>query len=136
MREVALEKVFLPEEILGYANAIFEWYKPYFGQDSWTVEYAGSLVEWIRNSGFVVLDLNGVPASPSVRGAEDIKTVARIYAFFDGEEVILPRHIKKAALPSLRGKFFLNREAIARHLTHDQLISMALDRVPVARTRS
>lgn len=136
MREVGVEKVFGTEELLGYANAIFEWYKSYFGENSWTVEYAGSLVEWIRKSGFVVLDLNGVPASPSVRGAEDIKTVARIYAFIDGEEVILPRHMKKAVLPSLRGKFFLNREAIARGLTHDQLVAMALEKVPVARTRS
>jgi hypothetical protein len=136
MSEVSVEEVFGTEELLGYANAIFEWYKPYFGENSWTVEYASAIVEWLRNSGFVVLDLNGVPASPSVRGAEDIKTVARIYAFFDGEEVILPRHMKKAVLPSLRGKFFLNREAIARHLTHDQLIYMALNKVPVARARS
>lgn len=136
IRGVDIEKVFTTQELLRYAEEIFEWYKRYFREDSWTVEYAGSVVEWIRNSGFVVLDINGVAASPSVRGAEDIKTVSRIYAFFSGDDTILPRHIKQAAYPALRGKFFLNREAITRGLTHDAIIAMALNHVPIARVRS
>lgn len=136
MRDIRIEKVFTPEEILIWSSQIYEWYKPFFRENSWTVEYAGSIVEAIRNSGWVVLDVNGEPASPSVRGAEDIKTVSRLYAFFEGDPVILPRHMKRAAFPALRGKFFLNRGAISRGLVHDQIISEALGKVAIARVRS
>ena len=131
MRELELNTAFSTAELLGYASDIFEWYRPYTKEDSWLVKYAGAVISWIRESGWVVRDPDGVPASPSVRGAEDIKTVARIYAFFDGSRVILPKHAKRAAYPALRGKFFLNREAIAEGLTHDKIIATALSEVPV-----
>lgn len=133
MHEVVIEKVFTPEELLEYAGKIFDWYRPYFRESSWLVEYASAIVEWIRKSGFVVLDINGAPASPSVRGVEDIKTVSRIYAFLEGESVVLPRHVKQAAHPALRGKFFLNTDAVGRGLTNDKVIAAALASVPVAR---
>lgn len=135
IRDVKIETVFITEELLNYAALIFDWYKPYFCEDSWTVEYATRIVEWIRDSGHVVSDLNGVPASPSVRGAEDIKAVSRIYAFFNHESVVLPCHLKQAVLPALRGKFFLNREAIAKGLTNDLVISAALSSVPIVKVK-
>lgn len=132
IHEVIIEKVFSTQELLDLSNKVYEWYAPQAGEHSWLVRYVGRIVRWIRESGWVVMGVTGEPASPSVRGVEDIKTVARLYAFFDGSPFILPRHAKQAAYPALRGKFFLNREAITARLTHDKIIAMALDAVPIA----
>lgn len=132
---VPINKVFSTKELLDYSKKIFELYRAYSHERSWLVGYSSAIVEWIRESGFVVLDTEGLPASPSPRGAEDIKTVARLYAFFDGEPVILPKHVKRAASPALRGKFFLNRDAIAGKLTHDEIIAAALSKIPISGVR-
>lgn len=131
MYDVVIEKVFSPQELLDLAREIYQWYAPQAGEHSWLVGYAGRLVSWIRGSDWMVPGVTGEPASPSVRGVEDLKTVARLYAFFDESPLILPRHIKRAAHPALRGKFFLNRQAMMENLTHDKIIDMALDAVPI-----
>lgn len=133
--DVPINKVFSTEELLKFAKKIFELYRIYSHERSWLVGYSSAIVEWIRESGFVVLDTENFPASPSPRGAEDIKAVSRLYAFFDGEPIILPKHVKRAAYPALRGKFFLNRDAIAEKLTHDEIIAAALNKVPISGVR-
>lgn len=132
---VPINKIFSTGELLEFGKKIFELYRVYSKERSWLIGYSSAIVEWIRESGFVVLDVENLPASPSPRGAEDIKTIARLYAFFDGEPVILPKHVKRAASPALRGKFFLNRDAIAEKLTHDEIIAAALNKISISGLR-
>lgn len=133
--DVPLDKVFSTAELLKFAKKIFELYRIYSQEHSWLVGYSSAIIEWIRGSGFVVLDVEGLPASPSPRGAEDIKTISRLYAFFDGEPMILPKHVKRAAYPALRGKFFLNRDAVSEKLTHDEIVALTLSKVPISGVR-
>ncbi len=60
-------------------------------------------------------------ASP--RAAQAIITVARIYALLDGRFNVAFDDIKKAALPTLRHRLFLNFEALADDISPDTIIN-------------
>ncbi len=60
-------------------------------------------------------------ASP--RAAQAIITVARIYALLDGRFNVAFDDIKKAALPTLRHRLFLNFEALADDISPDTVIN-------------
>ncbi len=60
-------------------------------------------------------------ASP--RAAQAIITVARIYALLDSRYNVAFDDIKKAALPTLRHRMFLNFEALADDISSDTIIN-------------
>ncbi len=63
-------------------------------------------------------------ASP--RGAQAIINVSRVYALLDERYNVAFDDIKKAALPTLRHRMFLNFEALADGITQDHIISELL----------
>lgn len=63
---------------------------------------------------------------PSPRGAQALINVARIYALLDGRFNVAFEDIKKAALPTLRHRLFLNFEAVADGITADAIIASLL----------
>ena len=63
-------------------------------------------------------------ASP--RGAQAVITVAKIYALLDGRYNVAFEDVKKAALPALRHRLFLNFEALAEGVTADDILNELL----------
>ena len=63
-------------------------------------------------------------ASP--RGAQALIAVAKVYALLDKRYNVAFEDIKKAALPALRHRLFLNFEALAEGVTADDIINALL----------
>lgn len=62
----------------------------------------------------------------SPRGAQAILTASRIFALLEGRFNVSYEDVKKAALPSLRHRLFLNFEAAADGVTADDIITLLL----------
>lgn len=127
--EPRLKKVFTPKELLSLKHRIVEDFP--LREESPIVRYSTRIVRATRpeeTNGYVK-GLVSYGASP--RASIALAKAARAYAFLQGEDLVMPEHVKKMAYPVLRHRIILTHEAEAKGIEPDEVISSVLDTVPV-----
>ncbi len=127
--EPKLKKVFTPKELLNLRHKIVESYP--LKEESPILRYSTRIVRATRpeESNGYVKGLVAYGASP--RASIALAKAARAYTFLQGEDIVMPEHVKKMAYPVLRHRIILTHEAEARGVEPDEVISTVLDTVPV-----
>jgi MoxR-like ATPase len=127
--EPRLKKVFTPKELLSLKHRIVEAFP--LKEESPIVRYSTRIVRATRpeeTNGYVK-GLVSYGASP--RASIALAKAARACAFLQGEDIVMPKHVKKMAYPVLRHRVILTHEAEARGIEPDEVISTVLDTVPI-----
>jgi MoxR-like ATPase len=130
--EPRLKRVFTPEELLDLRHKIVESYP--LTEASPILRYSTRIVrasrpESVSGENGYVKGLVAYGASP--RASIALAKAARVYSFLQGEDVVMPEHVKKMAYPVLRHRIILTHEAEARGIGPDEVITSILDTVPI-----
>ncbi|MFN3467894.1 MAG: AAA family ATPase, partial [Candidatus Brocadiales bacterium] len=128
-KEPELKKAFTPGELLNLRRKIVESYP--LREESPILRYSTRIVRATRpeeTNGYIK-GLVAYGASP--RASIALARAARTYAFLQGEDIVMPEHVKKMAHPVLRHRIILTHEAEASGIEPDEVISSILDTVPV-----
>ncbi len=128
--EPRLKKVFNPTEILNLRHSIVESYP--LREGSPILRYATRIVRATRPETAPNGEVKGLVAyGASPRASIALAKAARSYAFLQGEDIVLPEHVKTMAYPVLRHRVILTHEAEARGIEPDGVINSILDTVPI-----
>lgn len=127
--EPKLKKVFTPRELLNLRHKIVGGYP--LKEESPILRYSTRIVRATRpeEANGYVKGLVAYGASP--RASIALAKAARAYSFLQGEDIVMPEHVKKMAYPVLRHRIILTHEAEARGIDPDEVISSILDTVPI-----
>lgn len=68
----------------------------------------------------------------SPRASLALIIAAKVYAFLEGRDFVLPEDIKKSAFPVLRHRIILSYEALADGITQDEIIQKILDKIVIS----
>ncbi|HHT9119760.1 MAG TPA: AAA family ATPase [Candidatus Hypogeohydataceae bacterium YC41] len=128
--EPVLKKVFTPKEILALRHSIVESYP--LNEESPILRYSTRIVRATRPESADNGYIRGLVAfGASTRASIALAKAARTYAFLQGEDIVMPEHVKRMAYPVLRHRIILTHEAEARGVEPDEVISNVLDTVPI-----
>lgn len=130
--EPRLKRAFTPRELLTLRHTIVDSYP--LREESPILRYSTRIVRATRpestsNGNGRVKGLVAYGASP--RASIALAKAARAYAFLQGEDIVMPEHVKKMAYPVLRHRIILTHEAEARGIEPDEVINSVLDTVPI-----
>jgi len=122
-----LDVVLTPKEVLSLRHTITEWFPLH--ETSAIVKYITRLVRATRpeESNCELKDLIMYGASP--RATIALAKASRVYAYINGDDMILPEHIHKIAYPVLRHRIILSHEAESQGIDPDDIIKKILQRV-------
>ena len=124
-----LKRTFTPRELLTLRHTIVDSYP--LREESPILRYSTRIVRATRpeeTNGYIK-GLVAYGASP--RASIALAKAARAYAFLQGEDIVMPEHVKKMAYPVLRHRIILTHEAEARGIEPDEVINSVLDTVPI-----
>jgi MoxR-like ATPase len=94
--------------------------------------YVLDLVRATRQAGSVSADVaRYIRYGASPRGTLALATVARAAAFLDGQEHVVPEHVKNVCHDVLRHRVVLSYEALADEVSADEVLESLIERVPV-----
>jgi len=127
--EPRLKRAFTPRELLTLRHTIVDSYP--LREESPILRYSTRIVRATRpeeTNGYIK-GLVAYGASP--RASIALAKAARAYAFLQGEDIVMPEHVKKMAYPVLRHRIILTHEAEARGIEPDEVINSVLDTVPI-----
>ena len=127
--EPRLKRAFTPRELLTLRHTIVDSYP--LREESPILRYSTRIVRATRpeETNGDVRGLVAYGASP--RASIALARAARAYAFLQGEDIVMPEHVKKMAYPVLRHRIILTHEAEARGIEPDEVINSVLDTVPI-----
>ncbi|HHT9132033.1 MAG TPA: AAA family ATPase [Candidatus Tripitaka californicus] len=130
--EPRLKRAFTPRELLTLRHTIVDSYP--LREESPILRYSTRIVRATRPESAAggngrVKGLVAYGASP--RASIALARAARVYAFLQGEDIVMPEHVKKMAYPVLRHRIILTHEAEARGIEPDEVINSVLDTVPI-----
>lgn len=127
--EPRLKRAFTPRELLTLRHTIVDSYP--LREESPILRYSTRIVRATRpeETNGNVKGLVAYGASP--RASIALARAARAYAFLQGEDIVMPEHVKKMAYPVLRHRIILTHEAEARGIEPDEVINSVLDTVPI-----
>ncbi len=131
--KIKIKSIFKPNEIVELRDLIYEKHYPeLMDPDSLIIRYITRVVREFRKSRKDKEGNGLLEYGISPRGTEDLKIVSRAYAFLAGADMVLPKYVKRAAFPALRGKFNLTNQAKQLEgKTENSFIKEILDKVPV-----
>jgi MoxR-like ATPase len=89
-------------------------------------EYVVALRNYLQNA-------SAVKSPPSPRSSIALHKGARALAFLDGRDHVIPDDVKFLAQYTFRHRIFLQPEAVADEVTPNQILSEAMESVPVPR---
>jgi len=121
--EVKLEKIFSKEEVLLLRKEIEN-----VSISENIYEYIADLVSLTRNKEFSEKYL-AIWASP--RASIALVKSAKVFAFLEGRDFVLPEDIKEMLYPVFRHRIILSYEQIAEWMTTDKVIDQILQNVTV-----
>lgn len=127
--KIDVAKIFNKAEIIEMQDLFEELYQ--FDPESHLTDYAVRIVRHIRAEGEKPKEEALVAYGPTPRGSSDLLVSASALAMLEGTLTVTPGHIKKMALPALRGTFTLTENADREKKTHDIIINEALQKEPV-----
>jgi MoxR-like ATPase len=138
--EPRLKRAFTPRELLTLRHTIVDSYP--LREESPILRYSTRIVRATRPESAPSLHSragsggNGhvkglVAYGASPRASIALARAARAYAFLQGEDIVMPEHVKKMAYPVLRHRIILTHEAEARGIEPDEVINSVLDTVPI-----
>ena len=127
--ERKLKQAFTPKEFLRRRHRIVESYP--LGEESPILRYSTRIVRATRpeEANGNVKGLVAYGASP--RASIALVKAARTHAFLQGEDIVMPEHVKKMAYPVLRHRIILTHESEPIGIEPDEVISSILDTVPI-----
>ena len=126
--EAKLEVVLTQKEVISLRHSIIEWLPLH--ETSSIVKYITRLVRATRPE-----ENNGKLGNLVMYGASPRATIAlakavRVYAFINGDDMVLPEHVHKMAYPVLRHRIILTHEAESQGIDPDDIIEKILNWVP------
>ncbi len=126
--ETELDVVLSPKEVLALRNTIAEWMPLH--ETSPIIRYITRLVRATRpeEGNGALKDLVMYGASP--RATIALAKASRVYAFIQGDDMVLPEHVHKMAYHILRHRIILTHEAESQGIDSDAIIEKILLRVP------
>ncbi len=127
--KIGVTKVFSKAEIIEMQDLFDELYP--FDPESHLTDYAVRIVRHVRAEGEKPKEEALVSYGPTPRGSSDLLVSASALAMLEGTLTVTPNHIKKMALPALRGTFTLTENADRLNKTHDVIIKEALEKQPI-----
>jgi len=127
--EAELAVVLSPREVLSFRHMISEWLP--LRETSVTIKYITRLVRATRPEEGNGTLKNLVMYGASPRASIALARASRVYAFIQGEDMVLPEHIHKMAYPVLRHRIILTHEAESQGIDSDDIIEKILHQVPI-----
>lgn len=115
--------------MLSLRHTIAEWMP--LQETSAIVKYVTRLVRATRPEAGNGELSNLVMYGASPRASIALTKAARVYAFIQGEDMVLPEHVHKMAYPVLRHRIILTHEAESQGIDADYIIEKTLRRVPI-----
>ncbi len=127
--EAKIGVVLNTKEVLSLRHTIAEWMP--LQETSAIVKYVTRLVRATRPEAGNGELSNLVMYGASPRASIALTKAARVYAFIQGEDMVLPEHVHKMAYPVLRHRIILTHEAESQGIDADYIIEKTLRRVPI-----
>ncbi len=93
-------------------------------------KYVKDIVFYTRKKDWKIFSFLQYGASP--RASIALIHCAKVLAFLQGRDFVIPEDIKEVAYPVLRHRLILSYEALADDVTKDEVISMILDTVKMS----
>ena len=93
-------------------------------------KYVKDIVFYTRKKDWKIFSFLQYGASP--RASIALIHCAKVLAFLQGRDFVIPEDIKEVAYPVLRHRLILSYEALADNVTKDEVISMILDTVKMS----
>lgn len=124
-----LKVVVSPNEVLSFRHMISEWLPLH--ETSVTIKYITRLVRATRPEDGNGTLKNLVMYGASPRASIALARASRVYAFIQGEDMVLPEHVHKMAYPVLRHRIILTHEAESQGIDSDDIIEKILHQVPI-----
>ena len=93
-------------------------------------KYVKDIVFYTRKKDWKIFSFLQYGASP--RASIALIHCAKVLAFLQGRDFVIPKDIKEVAYPVLRHRLILSYEALADDVTKDEVISMILDTVKMS----